>query len=84
MLLELQESEARLSCTRSHEPDPGLWHNRALMPLQQLLDRGGVFVVAVDVVVSCLRNEVHERFHCRRLLTKNGHDLVLLFLRPPH
>ena len=54
------------------------------LALQQLLDGGGVFVVAVDVVVSYLRNEVRERFRCRRLLTKNGHDLVLLFLRPLH
>jgi hypothetical protein len=43
-----------------------------------------VFVVALDVVVPHLRNEVRKRFHCCRLLTKEGHDFVLLFLRPPH
>ena len=48
------------------------------------LDSGGVFVVALDVVVPHLRNEVRERFHCCRLLTNEGHDFVLLFLRPPH
>src|SRR5208283_441957 len=37
------------------------------LALQQLLDCGGVLVVAVDVVVSYLHNEVRERFHCRRL-----------------
>ena len=39
--------------------------------------------MALDVVVPHLRNEVCECIHCCRLLTKEGHDFVLLLLRPP-